>query len=137
MDTVDDETIGSEEQAEQEREQYVDFDSLKDKVKKFVRERDWEKYHNPKDIAISIAVEAGELLEIFQWMQPDEIAKVKDNGQVMDKIRGELADVINHCISLANNLDLDIPTLAVDKLKKAEKKYPREKFMGVWQKPEG
>lgn len=136
MDTVDDETIGSEEQAEREREEYVDFDSLKDKVKKFVRERDWEKYHNPKDIAISIAVEAGELLEIFQWMQPDELAKVKDNEQVVEKIRGELADVINHCISLANNLDLDIPTLAVDKLKRAEKKYPKEKFMGVWQKPE-
>jgi NTP pyrophosphatase (non-canonical NTP hydrolase) len=133
---MEDETLGSEEQEQQERDEYVDFDSLREKVRHFVRERDWEKYHNPKDIAISIAVEAGELLEIFQWMQPDEVAKIKENGQSMERIKEELADVINHCISLADNLDLDIPTLVIEKLKKVEKKYPKDKYKGVWKKLE-
>lgn len=115
-------------------EEYVDFESLKKKIRHFVRERDWDKYHNPKDIAIAIAVEAGELLELFQWMKESEVAEVKDNGQLMEKIESELADVLNLCINMADRLDLDIGRIVLNKLKEAENKYPKEKYKGKWEK---
>lgn len=126
--------IVSEEAPEFKTDEYVDFESLKEKVGKFVRERDWEKYHNPKDIAVAIAVEAGELLEIFQWMKDSEAAKVMDNDQLMKKIEGELADVLNLCISMANALEFDLGRIVLNKLRESEKKYPKEKYVGVWKK---
>ena len=124
----------AEETPELRTEEYVDFESLKKKIRHFVRERDWDKYHNPKDIAIAIAVEAGELLELFQWMKESEVADVKDNGQLMEKIESELADVLNLCINMADRLDLDIGGIVLNKLKEAEKKYPKEKYKGKWEK---
>ncbi|MEM5871526.1 MAG: nucleotide pyrophosphohydrolase [Candidatus Aenigmatarchaeota archaeon] len=126
----------SESEKENYEEEYVDFEKLKDKIRKFVRERDWEKYHNPKDLAIAIAVEAGELLEIFQWMKDSEAEKVKENKQLMEKIESELADVLNLCIRMADKLDLNLGRIVLNKLKEAERKYPKDKFKGVWSKPE-
>ena len=122
----------AEEAPELRTDEYVDFESLKEKVKRFVRDRDWEKYHNPKDIAIDIAVEAGELLELFQWMKDSDSSKVKDNDVLMERIEGELADVLNYCMSLANALDIDLARIILSKLKQAEKKYPRDKVKGAW-----
>ena len=116
-------------------EEYMDFDKLKSKVRKFVRERDWEKYHTPKDLAIAISIEANELLEIFQWMKDNESGNVKENKQLMQRIESELADVISHCLNMANALDLDISEIVLSKLKKSEKKYPKEKYKGIWSKP--
>lgn len=116
-------------------EEYMDFEKLKAKVKHFVRERDWEKYHTPKDIAIDIAVEAGELLELFQWMKDSESEKVRENEDIMQKIRDEVADVISACLHMANALDLDIAKIVLSKLKEAESKYPKEKYRGFWEKP--
>lgn len=116
-------------------EEYMDFEKLKTKVRKFVRERDWEKYHTPKDLAVAIAVEAGELLELFQWMKDSESENVKENKHLMERIEGELADVISHCLNMANALDLDIADIVLSKLKKSEKKYPKEKYKGIWSKP--
>ena len=113
----------------------MDFESLKEKVGHFVRERDWEKYHNPKDLAIAISVEAGELLELFQWMKESEVAKAKENGELMEKIEGELADILNYCLSMANALDIDMARIILAKLREAEKKYPKERFRGEWKKP--
>lgn len=118
-------------------EEYMDFEKLKSKVKHFVRERDWEKYHTPKDLAVSIAIEAGELLELFQWMKDEESKKIKENEDLMRKVRSELADVINHCLNMANALEIDISDIVLAKLKEAEKKYPKEKYKGIWNKPSG
>lgn len=125
----------AEEAPELRTEEYVDFESLKEKVKRFVRERDWEKYHNPKDIAIDIAVEASELLELFQWMKDSESEKIKENEEVMQKIKDEVADVISACLHMANALDLNIAEIVVSKLKQTEKKYPKDKYKGIWKKP--
>jgi dCTP diphosphatase len=125
------------EETEPETEEYMDLERLKSKVKKFVRERDWEKYHTPKDLAIAIAVEAGELLENFQWMKENETERIKGNEDLMGRIESELADVINHCLSMANVLDIDLAKIVLSKLKEAERKYPKEKYRGVWDKPEG
>lgn len=130
---TDGETEGNE---EFRSEEYVDFDSLKEKVRHFVRERDWEKYHNPKDLAVAISVEAGELLELFQWMKENEIAKISENDQMMEKIESELADILNYCLSMANVLDIDLARIVLSKLKEAERKYPKEKFKGVWKRVE-
>jgi NTP pyrophosphatase (non-canonical NTP hydrolase) len=127
-------TFEAEETPELKKDEYVDFESLKKRIRHFVRERDWEKYHNPKDIAVAIAVEAGELLELFQWMKESEVAEVKSNGQLMERIEGELADVLNLCINMADRLDLDIGRIVLNKLKEAERKYPKEKYRGAWKK---
>ncbi len=118
-----------------ESEEYMDFEKLKSKLRHFVRERDWEKYHNPKDLAIAIAVEAGELLELFQWMNENDMGSIKGNENLMERIRSELADVINHCLSMANALDIDLAKIVLAKLKEAEKKYPKKRYKGVWRKP--
>jgi NTP pyrophosphatase (non-canonical NTP hydrolase) len=132
---ADGDDFESESEDQRIKDEYVDFESLKEKVGRFVRERDWEKYHNPKDIAIAISVEAGELLEIFQWMKEAEVNKIGENGQLMEKIEGELADILNYCMSLANVLDIDLARIIVAKLKEAERKYPKDKFKGTWKKP--
>lgn len=116
-------------------DEYVNIDRLKAKVKHFVRERDWEKFHTPKDLAIAIAVEAGELLEIFQWMKDSETSKVRENKILMERIESDLADVINYCLSMANALDLDLAKIVFAKLKENERKYPKEKYKGEWSKP--
>ena len=119
-----------------EKDEYVDFESLKERVRHFVRERDWEKYHNPKDLAVAISVEAGELLELFQWMKESDASAIKENSQAMQKIEGELADILNYCMSLANVLDINLSRIVLSKLKEAEKKYPKEKFKGEWKRVE-
>lgn len=118
-----------------ESEEYMDFEKLKSKVKHFVRERDWEKYRTPKDIAIDIAVEAGELLEIFQWMKDSEMDKIKENEQLMARIKSEVADVISACLNMANALDLDVADMVLAKLKKDEKRYPINEFRGSRRNP--
>jgi len=117
------------------REEYVDFEKLKEKVGRFVRERDWEKYHNPKDLAVAISVEAGELLELFQWMKESDVAKIRENSRLIESIEGELADILNFCISMANALDIDLGKIVASKLREAERKYPKEKYKGTWNKP--
>ena len=84
-----------------------DLRSLKEEVLAFTRDRDWDQFHNPKDLAIALSVEASELLEAFLWKQPEE-AKI-------DKNREELADVVNYAILLADKCDLDIYEIVTDK----------------------
>jgi len=100
---------------------------LKNMVAAFRDERDWKQYHNPKDLAISISLEAAELLEIFQWSGSDTEA---DTEHKMDKIREELADVFMYCLLMADRLDLDIGRIVTDKLAANRRKYPVEKAYG-------
>src|SRR6056300_1509215 len=91
---------------------------LKDEIKKFVDERDWNKYHHPKELAISIAIEAAELLEIFQWDEKMDIQHIKSDEKTMSKIKEEVADVIMYILGLANQLDLDLSEIIMAKLDK-------------------
>lgn len=86
----------------------------------FVAERDWAQFHTPENLAKSIAIEAGELLECFQWNR--EV----DNSHVRD----ELADVLTYCYLLASRLNLDSDQIVIDKLRETETKYPVEKARG-------
>lgn len=96
-----------------------------DKVNKFRKDRDWMQFHNEKDLAISISLEANELLELFQWKTPEEVT-----DKNFEQIKEELADVLIYSHMLASNLDLDIEEIMKEKLKKNEEKYPVEKSKG-------
>ncbi len=91
-------------------------------VLKFRDDRNWKQFHNPKDLAISINLEAAELLEIFQWSGTDTVCAQKE-----DKIREELADVLNYCILMADTCGLDLDEIIQEKVKKNNEKYPVEK----------
>ncbi|MGE0709087.1 MAG: nucleotide pyrophosphohydrolase [Planctomycetota bacterium] len=87
----------------------------------FVAARDWERYHRPKNLALSIAIEAGELLEHFQWEDPAPAELTPEQRQAAGE---ELADVFAYCLSLANALDLDLSAAWSAKMEKNAAKYP-------------
>jgi NTP pyrophosphatase (non-canonical NTP hydrolase) len=94
-------------------------------VLKFRDDRNWKQFHNPKDLAISISLEAAELLEVFQWSADDVVCEHKK-----DKIREELADVVNYCILMADACGLDLDEIVQAKIKRNNEKYPVEKAYG-------
>lgn len=94
-------------------------------VLKFRDDRNWKQFHNPKDLAISISLEAAELLEVFQWSAEDVCCQNKK-----DKIREELADVMNYCILMADICGLDMDEIIKEKVKRNAEKYPIEKAYG-------
>ena len=97
-----------------------------DIVKKFRDDRNWRQFHNPKDLAISLSLEASELLEIFQWSADDLECLDK-----IDLVKEELADVLSYAILLADRYGLDLDEIIQDKMKKNAEKYPVEKSVGV------
>lgn len=94
-------------------------------ILKFNKERDWDQYHAPVHLAKSICIEAGELLECFQW---------NDDHYDKEHVCEELADVMNYCILMADQLGVDMEEILLDKLKKNEIKYPVEKAKGKSEK---
>jgi NTP pyrophosphatase (non-canonical NTP hydrolase) len=103
--------------------------TLKSEVLKFRDERDWEKFHAPKDLAMSVAIEAGELMELFQW-RDISAAEVKANPEMMERISEELADVLHYLLSMANVLGVDLAEAVAEKLERNRRKYPVEEFRG-------
>ena len=100
----------------------TDIEELQQKIVQFTEERDWDQFHNPKDLAIALSVEASELLEAFIWKKPEE-AKI-------EKVKEELADVFNYAILIASKYNLDIKQIVLDKLARNAEKYPVEKAKG-------
>lgn len=91
-------------------------------VLKFRDDRNWKQFHNPKDLALSISLEAAELLEVFQWSGSDTVCESKK-----DQIREELADILVYCIHMADACELDMDEIIQEKMKKNNAKYPVEK----------
>ena len=91
-------------------------------IDKFNKDRDWDKFHTPVNLAKSIAIEAGELLECFQW---------SDTNYNIEEVQEELADVMNYCIQMSQVLNVDIIDIINNKMDKTEKKYPVDKAKGV------
>ena len=100
---------------------------LRDNILNFRDARDWRKFHNPKDLAISISLEAAELLEVFQWSGEDVEV---DSEKKINKVKEELADVMIYSILMADTLGLDISEIVNNKLEENNKKYPVEKAYG-------
>lgn len=91
------------------------------KIIEFNEERDWDQFHSPENLAKSICIEAGELLECFQW----------DSNYDIDEVKSELADIINYSLLLAEKLDVDPEQIVLDKMEITAKKYPIEKSKGT------
>ena len=100
------------------------LEQLIERIDTFNKEREWDQFHSPVNLAKSISIEAGELLECFQWSDDYDLADVKE----------ELADVFNYCLQMSSALDLDIIGIVNEKMDVSEKKYPVEKAKGVFTK---
>ncbi|SFL73758.1 NTP pyrophosphatase, house-cleaning of non-canonical NTPs [Gracilibacillus orientalis] len=98
-----------------------EIEELIKEINKFRDDRDWRQFHNPKDLAISLSIEAAELLEDFQWKSSH--AAVETN---MENIKEEIADVMIYCLMITSDLGLDTKQLIREKLEKNAKKYPVE-----------
>lgn len=99
-----------------------DIDQLIDKIRQFSKDRDWEQFHNGKDLAIALSLEASELLELFLWKSPENVD--------LDKLKEELADVLNYAFLMASKYNLDVKDIVLDKLEKNAVKYPIDKSKG-------
>lgn len=98
-------------------------------ILKFRDDREWKQFHNPKDLAISISLEASELLEVFQWSGADTSSENK-----IEKIKEELADVVNYCVLMADACGLDLDEIVQAKIERNNEKYPVEKSKGKREK---
>jgi len=100
------------------------LEDIKEKIKNFVRERDWEKYHSPKNLSMAIAIEAAELMEHFQWISEKESEKLLNNPEKRQEIEEELADIAIYILDFCNLFDIDFEKIVEKKLKKSAEKYP-------------
>ena len=104
------------------------MNDLRDKLRQFAAERDWDQFHSPKNLASALAVEAAELLERFQWLTEDQSRRLPPDE--LAKVREEMADVLNYLIRLADKLDVNLLEAARDKIKVNALKYPVDKSRG-------
>lgn len=105
-----------------------DVKNITEKIKRFRDERDWMEFHDPKNMAVSIILEASELLEHFQWKTIEEVEEYARQNQ--DEIKDEIADIALYLFELADNLGIDLINAMEEKLAKNERKYPIEKARG-------
>ena len=101
---------------------------LRQLMAQFVAERDWGQFHSPKNLAMSMAIEASELMEHFQWLTNEQSEEI--DAAVRYEVGEELADVVCYAMSLANSLDIDIASAVFQKMEKNRLKYPVDKFRG-------
>ncbi len=105
---------------------------LRNLVRDFVEEREWRQFHSPKNLSMSLAIEAAELMEHFQWLDVPASREAANDPARLAPIGEELADVLCYAFALANELGLDIATVVRDKMAKNALKYPAEEFRGIY-----
>lgn len=103
-----------------------EIEHLKEEIHNFTVERDWDQFHNGKDLALALSIEASELLEAFLWKSPEDVK--------IEKVKEELADVLNYAFLIAHKYKLDIKEIILEKLQRNAEKYPVEKAKGTAQK---
>jgi NTP pyrophosphatase (non-canonical NTP hydrolase) len=104
--------------------------ALKQLVDDFVDQRDWHRFHAPKNLAMSLAIEAAELMEHFQWISADESRRMAQDAGRLAAVGEELADVLCYALAMANELGLDLSTVIRQKIAKNEQKYPADEYRG-------
>ena len=105
---------------------------LRDALREFAAERDWDQFHSPKNLASALSVEASELLECFQWLTEEQSRKLTPEQHA--QARDEMADVLNYLVRLADKLDVNLMDAARDKIQKNALKYPADKARGSMKK---
>jgi len=101
----------------------MNIKKIQDKIAKFANERDWEQFHSPKNLAMALTSEAGELSEIFQWLTEDA-SFIKKNSPEYDQVKHELADILIYLIRIADKLDVELEEAVLEKIKINADKYP-------------
>ena len=108
------------------------MNSLRDALRQFAAERDWDQFHSPKNLAIALSVEASELLEHFQWLTEDQSIELPPEKRA--EVRDEMADVLLYLVRLADKLDVDLLDAAAKKIAKNAHKYPAAQVRGSMKK---
>src|SRR5688572_19495050 len=103
---------------------------LRDLVRQFVAEREWAQFHTPKNLSMSLAIEAAELMEHFQWLTPEQSRALAADPAKLAAVAEELADVLCYALAMANELGLDIDSIVRDKMAKNALKYPADQYRG-------
>jgi NTP pyrophosphatase (non-canonical NTP hydrolase) len=105
---------------------------LREAMRTFIAQRDWEQFHSPKNLAMALAAEAAEVMEHFLWMENAESRTVMKDPQRLEQVADEIADVLGVCLALCNALDLDLSDAFLRKMSKNVHKYPVEKARGKY-----
>lgn len=100
------------------------FDELTERLRGFAAARDWEQFHTPKNLAMALSGEVGELVALFQWLTPEQSARAMADPQLSPKIKDELADVLLYLLQLADVLNVDLPEAANAKMDRNEHRFP-------------
>ena len=101
----------------------MDIKKLQKRLEKFAKDRDWEQFHNPKNLSMALSVEVAELVEIFQWSNDGGLKEINDPNK-RKEIEKEIADIFNYLVKLVDILDMDLEKAALDKIKENAEKYP-------------
>lgn len=105
-----------------------DLHAIRDLVRTFVDERDWDQFHTPKNLACALSVEVAELLEHFQWLQTGRLEELGEDK--LEQVRHEMADVLVYLVRMADKLDVDLGAAVVEKMALNRAKYPAELVRG-------
>ena len=100
------------------------MEQLQEEIKAFIKKRQWEPYHSPKNLILSLVSEVGELADIFRWLTPQQSEKIMENKKIAPHIQDEIADIFFNLIVLARKLNVDLIKITHEKMKKNGKKYP-------------
>jgi NTP pyrophosphatase (non-canonical NTP hydrolase) len=111
-------------------DQITTVETLRREIAEFIRERDWEQFHDPKNLSMAIATEAAELMEHFRWAKNDESIDLVKDSKVKHEVAEELADILSFALSFANAADIDITSTLRAKMAKNARKYPADEFRG-------
>jgi dCTP diphosphatase len=111
-------------------DQSTTLSDLRKLVADFVDARDWRQFHSPKNLSMSLAIEAAELMEHFQWLTIDQSRAVANEPDKLSEVADELADVLCYALALANELKIDVAQAVRGKMRKNEQKYPAAEFRG-------
>ena len=106
----------------------VRLDALRERIRAFAAERDWDRFHSPKNLSMALAAEAGELLELFQWLTEEQSEAL--DPKRLAAVRYELADVLIYLVRLADRLGIDLLEAAAEKIEVNARKYPVERVRG-------
>lgn len=106
----------------------MNVDNIKKTLKKFSEDRDWDKFHSPKNLSMALSVEASELVEIFQWLTEEQSYNLNDSKKL--HAEEEVADIAIYLLRICTKLDIDLEDAILKKMKKNEEKYPVEKVKG-------
>lgn len=116
-------------------DKHTTVEQLKDRMAAFVAKRDWEKFHKPKNLAMSLAIEAAELMEHFQWLTHRQTETLLKSPQARQEVADEMADVLSFLLSLANATGIDLAASFEAKMSANDRKYPAAQVRGHYRKP--